>query len=171
MNSAFTKIPWRWPNLHLPMSDKMLFGWVFPSIFPRTSNCVFPNNFFSPIFPPFFFTDFSTYFFTDSKLYFFPNVFFEVYPARVSSKLWRIYKITRSLARASLTSSFTPFGRSGHVTHAPLQRVTLRMDASYTDASHTDAPHADAMWGLQQTCSSHRTLNTIMSKDGRDSDY
>ena len=42
--------------------------------------------------------------------------------------------------RASLTSSFAPFGRSGCVTHA------LYADASYADASYADASYADASY-------------------------
>ena len=34
--------------------------------------------------------------------------------------------------RASLTLSFKPFGRSGRVTHAPLDRDALHRDASHT---------------------------------------
>ena len=45
--------------------------------------------------------------------------------------------------RASLTLSFKPFGRSGRVTHAPLDRDALHRDASHTDASHTVALHTD----------------------------
>ena len=40
--------------------------------------------------------------------------------------------------RASLTLSFKPFGRSGRVTHAPLDRDALHTDASHTVALHTD---------------------------------
>ena len=45
--------------------------------------------------------------------------------------------------RASLTLSFKPFGRSGRVTHAPLDRDALHGESSHTDASHTVALTTD----------------------------
>ena len=66
--------------------------------------------------------------------------------------------------RACLITSFTPFGRSGRVTHAPLHRDASRVDASHTDALHTDASHMDASHRTQMIASYTNDDDRTVSK-------